>query len=115
MLGDWQLNGIASFFGGVPLNVTSGANTLGLAAGSSTQRPNLVQGVPIYLHTGDRTQYLNPAAFSLPGSGITGPNLVPLNGSLGRGVIRAPGIKNIDFSIAKNWQVRERFGIQFRA
>src|SRR5256714_11630688 len=67
-LGDWQLNGIVSLFGGVPLNVVSGANTLGLAAGSSTQRPNLVPGVPIYLHTRDRTQYLNPAAFSLPGS-----------------------------------------------
>ncbi len=26
-----------------------------------------------------------------------------------------PGLKNVDFSINKNWRVRERFGIQFRA
>src|ERR1041384_7193651 len=107
VLGDWQLNGILSLFGGVPLNITSGANTLGLAAGSSTQRPNLVPGVPIYLHNGDPTQYLNPAAFALPGVGQ--------NGTLGRGVIRSPGIKNVDFSINKNWRVRERLGLQFRA
>jgi len=116
ILGDWQLNGIASFFGGVPLNVTSGVNTLGLAAGASSQRPNLVTGVPIYLHNpGDPLGWLNPAAFSLPGAGITAPNLTSRSGSLGRGVIRSPGFKNIDFSLAKNWQVRERVGLQFRA
>jgi hypothetical protein len=107
ILGDWQLNAIATFFGGVPLNITSGTNTLGLARGSNFQRPNLVQGAPIYLHTSDNTQWLNPAAFSLPGVG--------LNGSLGRGVIRSPGIRNIDFSLAKNWSLRERLGMQLRA
>jgi len=116
ILGDWQLNGIASFFGGVPLSVTSGTNTLGLARGSNFQRPDLVSGVPIYLHNaGDPLQWLNPAAFALPGSGVKAPNLTSLSGTLGRGVIRSPGFNNIDFSVAKNWQVRERFGIQFRA
>jgi len=116
ILGDWQLNAIASFFGGVPLSITSGTNTLGLARGSNFQRPNLVTGVPIYLHIpGDPLQWLNPAAFALPGSGVTASNLTSLNGTLGRGVIRSPGFKNIDFSLAKNWQVRERFGVQFRA
>jgi hypothetical protein len=107
VLGDWQLNGIVSLFSGVPLNITSGANTLGLESGASTQRPNLVPGVPIYLHTSDPTQYLNPAAFALPAAGQ--------NGTLGRGVIRSPGIKNVDFSINKNWQVIERVHLQFRA
>lgn len=116
VLGDWQLNGIASFFAGVPLNVTSGINTLGLAAGASFQRPNLVPGVPIYLNTpGDPLQWLNPAAFAMPGSGVTAPNLTSLNGTLGRGVIISPGFKNVDFSVAKNWQVREHVGLQFRA
>ena len=107
ILGDWQLNGIVSYFGGVPLNVISGANTLGLAAGGTTQRPNLVPGVPVYLHTSDKTLYLNPAAFALPGVGQSG--------SLGRGVIRAPSIKNVDFSLVKNWKMRERLGLQLRA
>jgi hypothetical protein len=35
-------------------------------------------------------------------------------GSLGRGVIRMPSRKNIDFSVNKNWRIGERYGIQFR-
>jgi hypothetical protein len=110
ILGDWQLNGIASFLGGIPLNVTSGANTAGLADSFRNigQRPNLVLGVPIYLHNpGDSLQYLNPAAFSLPEVGLFG--------SLGRGSIRGPSTKNLDFSVVKNWRVHDRYSLQFRA
>jgi hypothetical protein len=106
LLGDWQVNGIFSYFGPTPLNVTSGVNTLGLASGNN-QRPNLVAGVPIYLHTSDKTLHLNPAAFSLPGVGQLG--------NLGRGSIRGTSITNVDFSLNKNWRIRERYGLQFRA
>lgn len=102
-LGDWQLNGIVTFLGGVPIDVTSGANTAGLEA-QSTQRPDLVAGVPIYLKNG--INYLNPAAFSLPDEGKFG--------TLGRGVIRMPSRKNVDFSVNKNWRIGERYGVQFR-
>jgi hypothetical protein len=110
LLGDWQLNGIASFLGGTPLDVTSGANTAGVSGccGNIGQRPNLVIGVPIYLHNaGDSLQYLNPAAFSLPEVGRFG--------SLGRGAIRGPGSKNFDLSVVKNWRMRDRYNLQFRA
>ena len=109
ILGDWQFNGIASFLGGVPVNVTSGANTPGFAAAPpSGFRPNLVLGVPIFLEDPtDSTRYLNPAAFALPEPGQFG--------TLGRGTIRAPGFNNIDFSLAKNWRIKERYNIQFRA
>src|SRR6185503_1340172 len=81
----------------------SGANTAGLEA-QSTQRPDLVAGVPIYLNNG--TQWLNPAAFRLPAAGTFG--------SLGRGIIRMPSRKNVDFSVNKNWRIGERYNIQFR-
>jgi hypothetical protein len=103
VLGDWQLNGIFTYLGGVPIDVQSGANTGGLEA-QSTQRPDLVAGVPVYLNNG--TQYLNPAAFRLPAAGSFG--------NLGRGVIRMPSRKNVDFSVNKNWRIGERFGVQFR-
>jgi hypothetical protein len=102
-LGDWQLNGIVTYLGGVPIDVQSGANTAGLEA-QSTQRPDLVPGVPIYLNNG--TQYLNPAAFALPAEGRFG--------SLGRGVVRMPSRTNVDFSVNKNWRIGERYGVQFR-
>src|SRR6185436_6760039 len=65
---------------------------------------DLVPGVPIYLNNG--INYLNPAAFRLPGEGKFG--------TLGRGVIRMPSRKNVDFSVNKNWRIGERYGIQFR-
>jgi outer membrane receptor protein involved in Fe transport len=110
ILGDWQLNGIASFLGGTPLDVTSGANTAGVSTccGNIGQRPNLILGVPIYIHNqGDRLQHLNPEAFSLPAVGQFG--------SLGRGSIRGPGSRNFDLSVVKNWRMRDRYSLQFRA
>jgi len=29
--------------------------------------------------------------------------------------VRQPGLKNVDFSVAKNWKFKEKYGIQFRA
>ncbi len=109
ILGDWQLNGIASFLGGTPLDVASGANTAGLAVSfrNSAQRPNLVSGVPVFHNPSDPLQYLNPAAFSLPEVGQYG--------SLGRGSIRGPSIKNFDLSVVKNWKMHDRYSLQLRA
>lgn len=110
ILGDWQLNVIASFLDGTPLDVTSGANTAGLAGSFANlgQRPDLIFGVPVYLqNAGDPLQYLNPAAFSLPGVGKFG--------TLGRGAIRGPGSMNFDLSVVKNWRIRESHNLQFRA
>jgi hypothetical protein len=105
-LGDWQFNTIVSFLDGTPAEITDSVNTAGVAV-STNPRPNLVAGVPIYLHTGDPLQYLNAAAFSLPALGKFG--------DLGRGTINLPGISNVDFSVNKNWKLLEHYGIQFRA
>lgn len=106
VLGGWQLNAIYSYFGSTPVDILSGVNTYG-TAGNVNPRPNLVPGVPIYLHTSDSTQWLNPAAFALPGVGQIG--------SLGKGSIRGKPISNVDFSINKNWRLKEKYGLQFRA
>src|SRR5687767_409325 len=104
VLGDWQLNGIASYFGATPIDVTTNVNTLGTAAAVG-QRPNYT-GAPLYLNTGDSTRHLNPAAFAIPAAGQLG--------TLGKGSVRGKAITNIDFSLAKNWRFKERYGIQFR-
>jgi hypothetical protein len=107
VLGDWQFNTIASFYSGTPLNIITGVDRAGLG-NSTTQRPNLVSGVPLYIdNPSDSSLLINQAAFTLPAPGTFG--------NLPRGFVRAPGIKNIDFSMAKNWKMRERYTIQFRA
>jgi hypothetical protein len=111
VLGGWQLNGIVTLLSGIPLDVVTNVNPnyLGLAStpANGGYRPDLVSGVPIYLKGPDKTLYLNPAAFALPAPGTFG--------NLRRGFVRQPGLKNVDFSLAKNWKIRERYGIQFRA
>ena len=98
---------IASFLDGTPLDVGSGANTAGLASFNGDQRPDLIPGVPVYLHRkGDALQYLNPNAFSLPDVGKFG--------NLGRGTIRGPGISTVDLSVVKNWRLTERYSLQLR-
>ena len=104
-LGDWQLNGIASYFGATPIELTTGANNLGVASGVG-QRPDYT-GAPLYLNTSDSRQHLNPLAFARPAAGRIG--------TLGKGAVRGKPITNIDFSMAKNWRFKERYGIQFRA
>lgn len=104
-LGRWQINGIASYFGATPVDVTTGANTLGTASAVG-QRPNYT-GAPLYLDTADSTRHLNPAAFARPAPGQLG--------TLGKGSVRGTSITNIDFSMAKNWRYKEKYGFQFRA
>ncbi|HEU4433862.1 MAG TPA: hypothetical protein VFR51_10720, partial [Pyrinomonadaceae bacterium] len=104
ILGDWQLNTIASYFGATPIDVITGVNTIGTASAVG-QRPNYT-GAPLYLHTNDARQHLNPAAFATPAPGQLG--------TLGKGSVRGKPITNIDFSFAKNWRFKERYNIQFR-
>jgi hypothetical protein len=104
-LGDWQLNGIASYFGATPIELLTGFNSLGTSSAVG-QRPNYT-GAPLYLNNGDPTKHLNPAAFAIPAVGQIG--------SLGKGAVRGKPITNIDFSMAKNWRFQERYGFQFRA
>jgi hypothetical protein len=102
---DWQLNGIASYFGATPIDIITGANTIGTSAAVG-QRPNYT-GAPLYLHTNDSTIHLNPAAFARPAPGQLG--------TLGKGAVRGTPITTVDFSLAKNWRFQERYGVQFRA
>ncbi len=105
LLGDWQLNGIASYFGATPIEIVTNVNRLGTATAVG-QRPNYT-GAPLYLDTGDPTRHLNPAAFAVPAVGQLG--------TLGKGAVRGKPITNVDFSMAKNWRFKERYGFQFRA
>lgn len=104
-LGNWQVNGIASYFGATPIDITTGANTLGTASAVG-QRPNYT-GQPLYLDTGDARIHLNPAAFARPAPGQLG--------TLGKGSVRGKSITNFDLSLAKNWRYKERYQFQFRA
>ncbi len=107
--GGWIWSGTATARGGLPLNVTVTRAASSLLDGNalSPQRPNLVPGVPLYLDYGTTGLWLNPAAFAVPAAGTWG--------NLGRDVLRAPGLFQIDTALSKNQRITERTNIEFGA
>jgi hypothetical protein len=101
----WQLNGITVMRAGLPFNVVCGCDPTGI--GNTNGRPDRVAGVDPRPSNFDLpTNQLNPAAFQT----VTG-----RFGNLGRNVFTGPSAYNWDFSLFKNFKVRESQGVQFRA
>jgi len=105
LLDGWQILGIHAFNTGNP--ITIGARTNFSNAGGST-RPDVVPGVSLEPPSGKhREQWFNPAAFQNTTAGKWG--------NAGRNTLSQPGLISADFSVFKNFQIRERNRLQFRA
>ena len=110
LVGGWQLNSIASFHTGRPVNIVSNAGY----ADYPGLRPDLVPGQNLTLphHKRTITEWFNTAAFtSTPGQS----NSNPIPGNAGRNLVRGPGYTNDDFSLFKNFSLSQRMNLQFRA
>jgi outer membrane receptor protein involved in Fe transport len=107
LLGEgWQWNSIITVQSGRPIGILTSDDTSGTF--NFHQRPNVVPGVnPILSHWSPDTGYLNSAAFAQPDFGTFG--------DLGRNQIYGPGFWNIDFSLSKNFQLKDRLMLQFRS
>ena len=109
--GGWDSSGIMTARTGLPVNVSVSRPASSLPDGNalSTERPNLVLGMPLYLDYGTAGLWLNPAAFSIPKAGTWG--------NLGKNVVRAPGLFQNDTSLSKQVLIKERasmaLGFQF--
>jgi len=102
----WQLNSIITVQSGRPIGIITSNDTSGTF--NFHQRPNVVPGVdPILPHWSPTTGYLNPLAFAQPADGTFG--------DLGRNQIFGPGFWDYDFSVSKNFPLRDRLSLQFRA
>ena len=99
----WQISGIESAYGGVPVNITSGVSRAYI---QSPDRPNYVGGCAV--QQGIVTAWFNPNCFTL--QPITG-----TLGNLGRDVARGPGFLGTDLAVLKDTKIRESMNLQFRA
>jgi len=110
LAGGWQLNSIASFHTGTPVNIVSNSGY----ADYPGLRPNLVPGQNPTPPRQNRTiaKWFNTGAFtSVPGQS----NGHPIPGNAGRNLVRGPGYTNDDFSLFKKFSFSERLNLQFRA
>jgi outer membrane receptor protein involved in Fe transport len=102
LLGGWQINGINTFQTGLPFTPTLNAATVNTGTGS---RPNRVGEGTLANPTVDR--WFDTAALATPAQFTYGDS--------GRNILYGPGRVNFDFSLFKEFRVKEGVGVQFRA
>jgi hypothetical protein len=107
ILGDWQVNGILSLHGGFPMTISAGD-----ASGTNSRgsRANCLAPAQIYGEQNSPLggyQWFNPADF--------GPENPGTFGTCGVATVRGPGLHTLDASLAKFFNVTERFKLEFRA
>jgi len=103
-LGNWQVQGIAELLSGFPLSPT-GTNVCNCGSYVPQRVNSVTPGFgnidnPTVNHWYDKT------AFALPTPGF--------QGNAGRNVVIAPPLRNLDFSVLKNFPITERFQLQYR-
>jgi hypothetical protein len=104
VLGNWQIQSIASLLSGFPLTPTS---TNVCNCGSFVpQRVNSVASGFGNIDNHTVNHWFDKTAFALPPAGF--------QGNAGRNVVIAPPLRNLDFSVLKNFPITERFRLQFR-
>ncbi len=122
VLNGWEFAPLAHITSGAPFTVTDGVDISLTAVGND--RPNLVPGVPIYLHQqilnvkGETTRgYLNPAAFCSTSS-TTNPCPNPVAsgtyGNLGRNTLRGPSQYQFDAQVSRIFPVYQRMTMTAR-
>ncbi len=104
-LGGWQLGGIWSAFSGGPLGVT--ATTNGTFSQGGGQRPNW-NGVNPSVDNPTPQNWLDGSVFSNPAAFQFGTAPRTFNS------VRSDGVGQIDMTLSKNFQIRERYRLQFR-
>jgi hypothetical protein len=103
LLSGWQVNGIFSAYSGTPFTVTA-ANT-SLNAPGNTQTADQVK-VTKFGTAGLGTPYIDPSAFA--------PVTAVRFGNSGRNTLRGPGVVNLVAGLFRNFNLSERWRMQFR-
>jgi hypothetical protein len=103
----WQVAPVFSTFTGNPIQFSEGGKDISLS-GQLLDRPNVA--APDQVHappSGDPPYWFNPAAFVVQPTGTFG--------NLGRNTVYGPGQINLDMSLSRRFQVKERWKLDFRA
>lgn len=112
----WELSPIVSLHSGLPVNIQTGADRNDDSY--TSDRPNLVPGQKPFLdphrsRAAVAAQWFNTAAFvaNAPGTGI-GPG--GADGNVSRDFLTAPGYKDIDLGVYRNFEFERGITLQLR-
>jgi hypothetical protein len=109
VVGGWQLSGIETWSTGTPIVLGSVDNgtTAETYQSSFNQRPAWT-GRTAKLHTQSYSQWFNPDVFSMPANFQIG------NAPRALADVHNPNAQNLNFQLAKNLSIMERFKVQVR-
>ena len=102
----WQMTGILTLQSGAPFTINTTSDPANIGTGPA-QRPNYLQNSNLPNNQRDPVRWFNIDAFALPSSHTFG--------TLGRNTVFSPGLKNFDFSLIKNINLKDLYSVQFRA
>jgi hypothetical protein len=116
ILGGWSVQNLIQARSAPPVNVFDffyGFNEL--LNGYTEVRPDVIQGVPFYLHGSQFPggKAINSAAFTSPPTDMNGNPI--RQGNLGRNALRGFGATQWDFAVHRDFPIRESLKLQFRA
>jgi outer membrane receptor protein involved in Fe transport len=109
IFGGWQMNGINTFRTGLPSTASLSSGLVGSTVNTGgSSRPDQIAPAELPSEKRSISQYFNTAAFVSP------PTNSYRYGNAGRDTIRGPSLENFDFSLFKNFKIREHMKLQFR-
>jgi hypothetical protein len=128
ILRNWSVDSIIRAQSAAPVDVIA-RSSFSLAGNVVRVRPNLIQGIPLYLNApnapgGRRFNNVRPtaaqiaAAGCLPASAAKGPFCTPpttQQGTFGRNVLRGFPLNQVDLSLRRQFNLKERFNLLLRA
>jgi hypothetical protein len=106
VLNGWSISPIVRWHSGLPFTVLNGVDAN--LDGTNNDRANLI-GDP-GLSDRSAQQWFNIGAFSR-NAAVTGN---PVDGNSARNLLDQPGFKTVDLAVFRDFQFRERYGLEFR-
>jgi hypothetical protein len=107
VINGWEISAIATFQSGTPFNITRGSDVN--LDGNNNDRANVIGDWyldPNRSRNDVSNAWFNTAAFGVPSTGT--------DGNLGRNVLSAPGTRNVDLGMFRNFKYKERINLQAR-
>jgi hypothetical protein len=106
VFGGWSIDGLLTARSALPVNVI--ASTFVVGGAQFVSRPNVVEGVPLYLYGSEFPggKAINRAAFTNPPTGE--------EGDLGRNALRGFPAWQADLTVRRQFHLTDRIGLQFR-
>ncbi|MDQ2901404.1 MAG: TonB-dependent receptor, partial [Acidobacteriota bacterium] len=127
ILGGWQVNGILSIATGTPMTFGGDSGILNAPGNNNTLNYFGPGPIPVTKGNGRDATWFTPTICNFAGNGkplvtqgcFAQPGAEnggkPEFGNLGWNVLSGPGFWNLDASLFRNFQIRERMKLQFRA